>query len=137
VPDTQADRLIAVFRGTVICVRETGVSPGLTLRGVSAANVQERLIVTFLGDVPQDLPERLAAPSVQAVDAQCYRIDSPPRQWLIRARALHVHRDVGAEFFRAVPPRAVPPRKRLFWTVVLAMARSRAGVWLLRALRRR
>ena len=135
-PETRADRLIAVFRGTVICVRETGVSPGFTLRGVSATNAQESLIVTFLGDAPEDLPRRLAAPSVQAVDTRCYRIESPPRQWLIWARALHVHRDVRAGFFRAVPPRAVPLRKRLFWTGVLAMARSRAGLRLLRALRR-
>lgn len=135
-PETRADRLIAVFRGTVTCVRETGVSPGFTLRGVSAANDQESLIVTFLADAPEDLPRRLAAPSVQAVDTQCYRIESPPRQWLIWARTLHVHRDVRVGFFGAVPPPAVPLRKRLFWTVVFAVARSRAGLRLLRVLRR-
>jgi hypothetical protein len=136
VPETRADRLIAVFRGTVTCVRETDASPGFTLRGVSATNAAESLIVTFLADAPEDLPPRLAAASVWALDAQCYRIESPPRQWLIRARALHVHRDVGVGFFAAVPPRVVPLPKRLFWTIVLALARRRAGLQLLRALRR-
>jgi len=136
VPETGADRLIAVFRGPATCGRETGVSPGFTLRGVSARNAQDSLIVTFLGNAPEDLPRRLTAPSVQAVGSQCYRIASPPRQWLIWARALHVHRDVRGGFFRAIPPRVVPLRKRLFWASVLAMARSRAGLRLLRALRR-
>lgn len=135
--DPRTDHLIAVFRGPVTCVRETGVSPGLTVRGLSAANAQERLILTFQGRAPEDLPRRLAAASVVAVDSQCYRIDSPPRQWLVWADTLHVHRDVRAAFLRAVPPRAAPAHKRLFWSIVLTLARSRSGLRVLRALRRR
>lgn len=42
------------------------------------------------------------------------------------------HRDVTAEFYRAVPPRAVPWRKRLFWRAVLALAATPVATLILR-----
>ena len=45
------------------------------------------------------------------------------------------HRDVRAEVFAAVPQRQAPLGKRVFWRVVLAVARFPAGVKLLRRLR--
>ena len=65
-----------------------------------------------------------------------YRIVSGERAWLLSARAVHVSREVAIPFYRALPPRAVPLSKRLFWRTVLALAGSRAGLALLRALRR-
>jgi hypothetical protein len=65
-----------------------------------------------------------------------YRIASPAGDWLINARAVHLHRDVAPPFYRALPPRPVPPGKRLFWRLVLALAASRAGLSILRSLRR-
>jgi hypothetical protein len=56
---------------------------------------------------------------------------------MIEATSLHVHRDVGNAFYRAVPPRLVPLRKRLFWRVVLALAGTGAGKRLLLSIRRR
>jgi hypothetical protein len=49
---------------------------------------------------------------------------------------VHLHRDVAPPFYRALPPRPVPPGKRLFWRLVLALAASRAGLSILRSLRR-
>jgi hypothetical protein len=45
------------------------------------------------------------------------------------------HRDVRAEVFDAVPQRRAPLRKRLFWRLVLALARVPAGLALLRRVR--
>jgi hypothetical protein len=45
------------------------------------------------------------------------------------------HRDVGAEVFAAVPQRRASIGKRLFWRLVLFVARFPAGIRLLRRLR--
>jgi len=65
-----------------------------------------------------------------------YRIGAEQREWLIASPAVHLHRDLGAQFYRAIPPRPAPWAKRVFWRVVLSLAASRAGLALLRALRR-
>lgn len=135
--DSPAQRLIAVFHGPVTCRREDGVRAGLTLIGAAADRPAETLIVTFTGPAPQDLPRTLPAPSVVGLDGQCYRIASPPREWLLWAPAVYIHRDVGTAFFSAVPPRPVPLKKRAFWWLVLTLARRRMGRRVLRALRGR
>jgi hypothetical protein len=45
------------------------------------------------------------------------------------------HRDVRDVVFAVVPPRRAPLGKRLFWRLVLALARVPAGLRLLRRLR--
>jgi hypothetical protein len=45
------------------------------------------------------------------------------------------HRDVGAEVFAVVPQRRASIGKRLFWRIVLFVARFPAGLRLLRRLR--
>lgn len=124
----------------MICTREAGATPGLTLRGVSTAQPPENLMISFIGvsETADALtPATLEAASVVALAAQCYRIESPPRQWLIHARGLHLHRDARAVFFQAVPPRPAPLGKRLFWRAVLWLAGRPGAVRLLRALRGR
>lgn len=135
--ESPAPRLIAVFHGPVVCRREAGVHAGLTLIGAAADCPAETLILTFMGPAPEDLPERLSAPSVVELDGQCFRIASPPREWLLWAHTVYVHRDVGAAFYQAVPPRTVPLMKRVFWWLVLALARRRTGRRVLMALRGR
>ena len=136
-PERQTPRLVAVFRGTVTCRREAGRSPGLTLIGAAAAAPRESLILTLLGPAPDDLPATLAAASVLSLDGQCYRIVSPPREWLVWARAAYVHREVAADFYQAIPPHRVPVWKRLLWRLLLALAAGRAGRRILLAIRRR
>jgi hypothetical protein len=46
------------------------------------------------------------------------------------------HRDVRAEVFAVVPQRSAPAGKRLFWRLVLLLARFPAGIALVRRLRR-
>jgi hypothetical protein len=45
------------------------------------------------------------------------------------------HRDVRAEVFAVVPQQRATPGKRLFWSIVLFLARFPAGLRLLRRLR--
>ncbi len=135
--ESRTGNRIAAFCGTVRCTPETGASPGLTLRGASAEDPAEHLILSFIGTSGAPLPATLDAPCVVAADAHCYRIESGPRRWLIQARALHLHRDVRAAFLQAVPPRRAPLGKRLFWRAVLWLARRRTGLRLLTALRGR
>lgn len=51
------------------------------------------------------------------------------------ARGDHRHRDARAAVFAVVPPREASLAKRLFWRLVLALAKSRAGLALLRKVR--
>jgi hypothetical protein len=51
------------------------------------------------------------------------------------ARGDHLHHDVRAAVFAVVPQRPVSLGKRLFWRVVLALARFPGGIKLLRRLR--
>ena len=52
-------------------------------------------------------------------------------QWRIACRSWQLHRDVGAAFYAAIPPRPTPWSRRLSWRVLLAIAATAPGRWLL------
>jgi hypothetical protein len=123
----------AVFRGPVACRR---AGNALTLTG-RAADTDEILILTFFAPAIADLPDSLPALTLRALDRNRYGITCASRDWIIEPTSVHVHRDVGSAFYRAVPPRPTPLGKRLLWRVVLALAGTRMGKRLLLRLRRR
>jgi hypothetical protein len=125
---------VARFAGTVTCERSLGALR-LTLGGSSADFPAQPLTVGFAGTAPAGLPAVLEDAVVEAGAPGVFRIVSPAGQWLVAAPAVHVHRDVAAPFYRAIPPRRAPLAKRVFWRVVLILAGSRTGVALLRSLR--
>jgi hypothetical protein len=125
---------LAVFRGPVVCRRACNA---LTLTGAAADPAAGILIVTLTAAAIPDVPESMAAASISALDGRHYRIASGSRDWIVAATAVHVHRDIGEAFYRAIPPRAAPLSKRLFWRFVLALAGTGAGKRLLLAIRRR
>jgi len=127
--------LLATFRGPVRCRCAADV-PGLTLSGDTAEAPGEATALAFSAAAPAQFPETLQDARVERLGPGRYRISSAPREWLIAAAAVHVHRDVGAQFYHAIPPRPAPWHKRVFWRVVLTLAASRAGLALLRVLRR-
>lgn len=127
---------IVRFRGGVSCRRDAGPL-GLTLIGRTTDRPDEIATLAFATSPPPDLPEALEDAAVEQVDAGRYRIWSGPREWIFPARSAHLHREVSTVFYRAIAPRAVPWNKRLFWRVLLTLASSSAGKWLLLALRRR
>jgi hypothetical protein len=128
-----AEPLIA-FAGTVSCTPRTG-APGLTLAGVSARHPQQPVQLAFSSPAPAGLPAALEDVVVEALPLGGYRVTSGARSWSLGPGAVHLHRDVGAAFYRALPPRPAPWRRRLLWGTALRLAGNRAGLALLRALR--
>ncbi|HVC30103.1 MAG TPA: hypothetical protein VND24_02875 [Steroidobacteraceae bacterium] len=124
---------LAGFRGPVAC-RHT--DNALILTGSSADSADDILILTFTAPEPSGLPGSLSAAAVFALGGRHYRIACGSRDWMIEAGSLHVHRDIGRAFYRAIPPRPAPLAKRLFWRIVIALAGSRAGKRLVLSLRR-
>lgn len=125
---------LAAFRGPVSCSR---TRDALTLRGAAADCADDILILTLIGPVAAQLPGSLAGAGVMALGERRYRIASESREWIVEATSLHVHRDIGGAFYRAIPPRRVPLGKRFFWRVLLALAGTRAGKRLLLSVRGR
>ena len=134
VTDPPFTRPLAHFRGPVSC---RCTRNALTLTGAAADAQDERLIVTFICPTPAAAPDSLAGAEVRAVDERHYRIVTAARSWDIEAASVHVHRDIGAAFYRAIPPHPAPLAKRLFWRFVLTLAGTRAGKRLLLSLRKR
>lgn len=127
------ERLIT-FRGMVSCVRSAGV-PGFALAGRSAERDGEPTTLVFPVPAPADLPQTLQDAWGEQLAPREFRIGSAAGAWRITAATAEVHAEVADAFYRAVPPRAVPWTKRLFWSVVLRLAASRAGLAALRRLR--
>jgi hypothetical protein len=125
---------VVCFAGRVACARSTGALR-LTLSGTSAAPQSQAVTVAFTAAAPAGLPAVLEDAVVEASAAGVFRIASPAGEWTVQAATAHVHRDVTAAFYAAIPPRPVPLAKRLFWRLVLALAGSNTGVALLRRLR--
>jgi hypothetical protein len=126
---------LAAFRGAVSCTRSASV-PALTLRGYGVQPPGGETVLAFSATSLPDLPDTLQDAVVEQLNGGQYRIVSAANEWLISAGAVHLHREVATEFYRAIPPRPAPWRKRLFWRAVLALAASSAGIAALRALRR-
>jgi hypothetical protein len=129
-------RRIARFRGGVSCRRDDGPL-ALTLLGRTVDHPEESATLAFAGTAPSDLPEALEDATVEQLDGGRYRISSNQREWTFPARSAHLHREISTPFYRAIPPRQVPWKKRLFWRVVLALVASRMGKSILSNLRRR
>jgi hypothetical protein len=127
--------VLARFAGTVSC--ERGAPPfGLTLRGATRSHPDEPSTLSFTAPAAVTLPRELPDAEVERLARGEYLIRAGGAEYRLTARGAHLHRDAAAPFYRALPPRPVPAGKRLFWRLVLALAASRAGLALLRALRR-
>lgn len=121
-------RPLALWRGPVSCRR---TPHALILTGLAGEPEEAALIVTLLASELPDVPDSLTAAEVLALDEHRYRIVTAGGSWEIEASSVHVHRDIAAAFYRAIPPRQVPLRKRVFWRIVLALAGTRLGKRLL------
>ena len=130
------DATLVRFRGAVSCIRAAHGPLGLTLTGRSADAAGEELSCAFAGAAPADLPAHLEDALVTRTAPGEYRIASGTRVWRVAARSVHVHREVARGFYRAIPPRPAPLLRRTLFSAMLAISRSRAGLALLRALRR-
>ena len=126
---------LARFRGTVRC--ERSAARALTMSGMTAEGRGEETSLIFSEPAPIECPDTLEDAVVENLGAGRYRIHCGSGEWFVEADAAHLHREIAAAFYRTIPPRPAPWRKRLFWRVVLALAASRPGLAALRMLRRR
>ena len=127
---------VAEFRGTVRCRRVADGPLGLELIGLAADSRGEPLTLAFAGKAPADLPETIEDAVVQQSGEASFRVTSGTRSWTLAAQAVHAHRDVGGAFYAAIPPRPAPFLRRLLLGTALRIAGSRAGLAVVRALRR-
>jgi hypothetical protein len=119
------------FSGKIECRRD-GCGPlRLTLCGHTAHRPQELVRLYFAGAAPEGLPQSLDGATVTRTGAESYCITSGARSWTLNARAAHLHREVAREFYRAVPLPSARWTQRLFWRIVLALAATSTGRWLL------
>jgi hypothetical protein len=125
---------LATFRGTVRC--ECGMRT-VTLSGMTAESPGGETALTLSAAAPSTCPGTLEDVVVEHVAGTHYCIRSGTREWPLEADAVHLHREIAARFYQAIPPRQAPWRKRLFWRVVLALAASRTGLAALKMLRRK
>ncbi len=109
------------FRGSVAC-RSDGEGPlGLILTGETEDRPGEPAQLAFAAVAPADLPDAVENACVEQLGPRRYRISSSSAAWVVEGVA-HLHRDIGRQFRVALPGRAVPWRKRVFWYALLALA---------------
>jgi hypothetical protein len=118
------------FPGWISCRRDGEGPLGLILVGRTQDRPEEAVQMAFACPAPADLPDALEDVTVTRLEPRRYRIASGRRSWTVEAVA-HLHRDVATTFYKALPPRPVPLRKRLFWRTLLALAANPLGRWLL------
>ena len=125
-PAADAPRVIR-FRGWISCRRDGEGPLGLILVGRTCQHRREESVqLAFSSAAPVDLPEALEDARVEFLGEGRHRIVSGDRSWTLHG-AVHVHREVAAAFYKALPPRPVPWMKRLFWRVMLALAANPLG----------
>jgi hypothetical protein len=126
---------LVTFCGPVEC-RVDGCGPlGVILSGHTPLHPEEVVHLAFAGAAPADFPQTLQNAIVVRASEEHYRISAGARVWTVRARATHLHREVAAAFYAAVPTPPIRWTQRLLWRIVLALATSAAGRWLLRTVR--
>jgi hypothetical protein len=76
------------------------------------------------------LPASLADVTVEALGAEVL-LRSGTESRRIACRTWQLHRDVGAMFYAAIPPRQTPWIRRFTWRLLLGMAATAPGQWLL------
>lgn len=127
---------VAQFRGTVHCRRSAQGPLGLELTGRTVEGDEAQTVAFSGAALPPDLPDVLENVVVVSTAQREFRLLSAGGAWSVAAAAVHVHTDLSAPFYRAIPPQPAPLARRLLFATALTLARTRPGLLLLRALRR-
>jgi hypothetical protein len=120
------------FKGPTQWVAGPGAL-GITLLGRvaeadgSSTPAQLSLICRELAQLPADLTDV----TVEVSSASEALLRSGTGVWRIPCRTWQLHRDVGAEFYAAIPPRPTPWIRRMTWRLLLGVAGTACGQWLL------
>ncbi len=87
--------------------------------------------LSLIGAQLQQLPQAMPDLTFETVDSQEILLRSGTREWRSACITWQLHRDVGAAFYTAIPPRRAPLGRRLTWRVLLGIAATAPGQWLL------
>jgi hypothetical protein len=120
------------FAGAVKSVPGPGRA-GITLLGqlAEADGTTTAAQLSLICEPSQQLPSELNDVTFEALAAPQIVLRSGAREWRIACTTWQLHRDVGAMFYAAIPPRVAPWTRRLAWRVMLATAATAPGQWLL------
>jgi hypothetical protein len=121
---------IVRFEGPVSWVAGPGPA-GITLLGRSNESGSTPAQLSLIGTESVNLPQTLDDVTVEAQAARGIVLRSGSREWHIACTTWQLHRDVGARFYTAIPPRPTPWNRRLSWRVLLGLAATAPGRWLL------
>jgi hypothetical protein len=113
---------------------ETGPGPaGITLLGRIVepdGRTTAAQLSLICSDAP-DLPANLKDLTVETPSAGEVLVRSGAREWRVHCNTWQLHRDVGTTFYAAIPPRRTPWTRRLSWRLLLGVAATFPGRWLL------
>jgi hypothetical protein len=120
------------FAGPVSSVPGPGRG-GITLLGrlAEADGSLSPAQLSLIGQQLQELPAVLNDVTVEALTAPQMLLRSGAREWRIACTTWQLHRDAGAMFYAAIPPRVAPWTRRLAWRLLLGTAATAPGQWLL------
>lgn len=120
------------FEGPVRCVPGPGAA-GVTLQGrlMQGTEPTAAAELSLMCDEAPPLPREIADASIEIQAAPQVVVRSGAQVWQLRCSTWQLHRDVGAAFYAAIPPRPTPWTRRLGWRVLLALAATAPGRWLL------
>lgn len=113
------------LKGSIECRRTAAACVTL----IGKTELGERTFLTLGTDAPTDLPSRIDDGIVDVLDGGRCRVSMSGREWLLESPRLFVHRDASDEFYAALPPRSVRLARRMLFSLLLAVAGSRAGQW--------
>ena len=126
-PSLNEEPRVIRFRGWICCRRDGEGPLGLILVGHTSQHRRDEAVqLAFSGPVPVDMPEALEDARVEFLGNNRHRLTSGDKSWTLNG-PVHVHREVAGAFYKALPPRPVPWRKRLFWRVMLGLAANPLG----------
>ena len=115
------------FRGWISCRRDGEGPLGLILVGRTQDQPDEMRADGVRRAPPRwTCPKHWKTPPWSGSAPAEYRVSSGDRSWTLHGARPRASRS-GDAFYKALPPRPVPWRKRLFWRVMLALARPAPG----------
>jgi hypothetical protein len=118
------------FAGPVSWVPGPGPA-GITLLGRIQESGATPAQLSLIGPEAVTLPATLTDVTVEVTVGPAILLRSGSREWRIACRTWQLHRDVGVTFYAAIPPRPTPWTRRLTWRVLLGVAATAPGRWLL------
>ena len=121
---------IVRFEGPVTWVPGPG-SAGITLLGRIQESRATAAQLSLIGTQAVTLPVSLVDVTVESSSPVAVLLRSGSREWRIACSTWQLHRDVGVAFYAAIPPRPTPWIRRVTWRVLLGVAATVPGRWLL------